>query len=111
MAHTQAHTKGSLGRFGCDRQRALLPTSNHEFFRTRESRGKLQTNAFVIAIVGCPENLVDAGMELGIGDLECVTLFLRYLRYRKRDGPADLCDLLQRQQEIFTGSRGPWRCL
>ena len=35
-------------------------------FSCLASYGSLQTNAFVIAIVGCPENLIDAGMELGV---------------------------------------------
>ena len=41
-------------------------SSSQYVFSCLESYSSLQTNAFVIAIVGCPENLVDAGMELGI---------------------------------------------
>ncbi len=41
-------------------------SSSQFVFSCLESYGSLKTNAFVVAIVGCPENLVDAGMELGV---------------------------------------------
>ena len=55
----------------------------------------LSANAFIVPVMGRPKNLVDAGMELSIGDLQCVPLFLRYLCHCKCDGFADFRNLLQ----------------
>lgn len=41
-------------------------SSSQSVYSCLASYGSLKTNAFVIAIVGCPENLIDAGMELGV---------------------------------------------